>query len=120
MAIPEHAVPVETRGNFSVAEFPEATIPGLYAYEDPHGYPIYFVVNSSREESELDRLSDEEVTAEAEAAGARVVHSWEEYAELDSERRFGREMWTSFLAVLLGLVFAEVILEHLFTRRRNV
>lgn len=115
----EYDVPVVARDSYCVAEFPETIMPGLYAYEDPNGYPIHFVVNSSRRESELEQLSKEEVAAQAEAAGAQVVHSWKEYANLDTERRFGREMWTWFLGVLLALVFAEITLEHLFTRRKT-
>jgi hypothetical protein len=54
----------------------------------------------------------------AKAMGASVVKSFNEYRSLDQQRRFGQEIWQFLLAVMIGLVFLEMVLEQVFARRK--
>ena len=84
--------------------------PGLYLLSPPANPPLHFVVNTSRAESDLTQLTADELKAVAKPWNARVVRSWDEYHQLEQQRRFGREIWRLLLWVLLGLIFAELFL----------
>jgi len=59
------------------------------------------------------------VQSVAKAMGASVVKSYNDYRALDQQRRFGQEIWQFLLAIMVGLIFLEMILEQLFARRRG-
>lgn len=67
-------------------------------------------INGSREESLLAPLNDSELKALAARMGATLIDSTEEYARTDKVRRDGWELWRWGLAVVLGLLFAELLL----------
>ncbi|HEY6169723.1 MAG TPA: hypothetical protein VI454_16920, partial [Verrucomicrobiae bacterium] len=108
---------VEMVGTHGVVEYRDTAQPGLYTLTGPDGAPLHFVVSTSREESDLAWLSDEELGAVAKEFNAAVVTSWEEYTALDQRRRFGREAWRPLLWAVLALVCAEMVLEQWFGRR---
>jgi hypothetical protein len=113
-------VPVADRGGRAVAEFGPALRPGLYVLEVPGQGPLHFVAHTDPKESDLRRLSPEEIEAEARRLGAAAVDSWAAYRRLDQRRRYGREIWPALLAVVVGLLFLEVVLEQAFARRGAV
>ncbi len=107
------------RGTHSIAEYRDTAMPGLYTMDAADaGGVVYFVVNTSRKESDLEVLTEEQLRAEAQAVGAEVAHSWEEYRELDRNRRFGREVWMWFFVGVLALLFGELFLQQWFAKRR--
>ncbi len=112
-----HEIVLASRGGRAVAEFPRTARPGLYVLDPPGSGRIHFVVNTDRRESELLRLSDEQLDAVAKPMGAEVVRSWSEYRQLDRRRRYGQEIWQALLAALVGLVLVEVVLQQLFAGR---
>lgn len=113
----QHQVNIRERGSRGVVSFDDTRLPGMYTLKVGEDQPIHFVVNTMRSESELDQLSMDEVKEIAAAMGAGFVSSWDEYDELDSTRRFGREMWRMILIGLLAFIFLEMFLEQWFVRR---
>jgi hypothetical protein len=109
-------VPIIKKGDRGVVEFGKTQRPGLYTLSSPGGSPIHFVVNASRRESDLQKLSDKEIKDLAAQHGVALVRSGAEYKALESSRRFGREFWKSLLWVLLGLTFLELVLQQRFAR----
>ncbi|MBI1370364.1 MAG: VWA domain-containing protein [Planctomycetes bacterium] len=109
--------PIEKAGHV-VVEFNNTHRPGLYTLSADNERPIHFVVNTSRRESQLEQLSNESLDAIAKDMNATVVHTSEEYAKIDGERRHGREIWKMMLLGLLGLLFGEMLLEQLFAKGR--
>jgi hypothetical protein len=106
------------RGKRAVGTFTDTRLPGLYLVEGPGVKPVHFVVNTSREESALEQLSDEEMDGLAEMLRADVVRSGSEYEELQSRRHHGREIWRQLFWFALLLLFAELVVQRLFSRRR--
>jgi len=51
--------------------------------------------------------------------GASIVKSFNDYRSLDQQRRFGQEIWQFLLAVMVGLIFIEMLLEQLFAKRKS-
>ena len=113
-------VPVAKKGERGVVEFTKTQQPGLYTLTSPSGAATHFVVNTSRRESDLQRLTDAEIADFAKSHGVSVVHSGAEYKQLDRTRRFGSEFWRSLLWLLLALIFAELFLQQRFARVRRV
>ena len=74
--------------------------------------------NETCAESDLKLLSGEEFAQLAEQMDAEAVISSGEFLELDKVRRFGREIWKSILAAVLGLIFVEMLLQQRFARAR--
>ncbi|MEX0775551.1 MAG: BatA domain-containing protein [Phycisphaeraceae bacterium] len=108
------------RGAQAVVEYTSTRLPGLYVLE-PAGKdtaPVHFVVSTSRRESDLNLLTEDQVRAMAQPLGAQVASSLEQYHQLDKQRRFGRETWRWLFAAALGLLFAELLLQQYFTRKR--
>ena len=108
----EHKVNVSDRGERALAEFAETSRPGLYIMTGPGDEPIHFVVNTTREESDLRRWDASAVEALAEDLGASFVSSADAYTELDEHRRFGREIWRPIFWAVLMLVFLEIWLQQ--------
>lgn len=112
-------VPVVKKGERGVVEYPKTQQPGLYTLTSPSGATTHFVVNTSRRESDLQKLTDAEIADFAKSHGVSVVHSGAEYKQLDRSRRFGSEFWRSLLWLLLALIFAELFLQQRFARVRR-
>jgi len=113
-------IKVEAHGNRRAAVFTETLEPGLYVMKGTETDPIHFVVNTSREESDLETLSESEVEKMAADVGADVVRSGSEYEKLCAERRHGREVWRYFFWIAFALLFAELFLEQLFSRKTRI
>ncbi len=107
------------KGERGVVEFGKTQRPGLYTLTAAGGQPVHYVVNASRRESDLQRLSDAEIADFAKQHGVAVVHNGAEYKALDQSRRFGTELWKPILWALLGMVFVEVVVEQKFAGRRK-
>jgi hypothetical protein len=112
-------VPVVKKGERGVVEYPRTQKPGLYTLNSPSGVPTHIVVNTSRQESDLQELTDNEITDFAKAHGVAVVRSGAEYKQLDRNRRYGTEFWRPLLFLLLALLFAELLLQQRFSRIRR-
>ncbi len=113
----EHRVQATASGAFAVVQFHETKRPGEYRLVTPDGVTRHFVVTTSRRESRLDQLTDDEIEKVAEKLDARVVRSLAEYREVDAQRRHGREIWKWLMIAVLTFLFAEMFLQHWFTRR---
>jgi hypothetical protein len=115
----KHRLAVTVEGGRALAQFDETRQPGLYLLEMPDGTPIHFVVNTSRAESDLTQLAANELAAAAKPFDATIVNSWDEYRQLEQRRRYGREIWRPLLWLLLGLVFAELLLAQRTGRKKQ-
>ncbi|MDB6171962.1 MAG: Conserved hypothetical rane protein [Chthoniobacteraceae bacterium] len=112
-------LPIVKKGERGVIEFGKTERPGLYTLAGPGGGPIHYVVNASRSESDLQKLSAKEIEDLATAHHITLVHNGTEYKALDHARRFGHEFWKPLLWALLALVFLEMILAQRFARPRR-
>ena len=110
----EREVPVLQQGNRSVLEYTDTQKPGIYTLTLADGASIHSVVNASRKESDLKRLSEGEILDLARANGVDLVTSPEEYIQRDRSLRFGRELWKPLLWGLLALVLGELVLAQRF------
>jgi hypothetical protein len=110
----EREVSVLQQGDRGVLEYTDTHKPGIYTLTLADGAPIHFVVNASRKESDLKRLSDGEILDLARANGVDLVSSAEEYIQRDRALRFGRELWRPLLWGLLALVLGELVLAQRF------
>ena len=106
----------EARG---VVEYGPVFLPGLYTLTPPGGQPLHYVFNADRRESDLARLTEQEVNDLAKSHAVPVVRSLEEYKNLEHKNRFGTELWKWFLWALLAFIFLELILQRWFVRRRT-
>jgi hypothetical protein len=112
-------LPIVKKGTRGVAEFGHTEAPGVYTLRSPGGPPVHYVVNASRRESDLQRLTGNEIADLAKQHGFALVHNGAEYKSLDRSRRYGREMWKPLLWSLLGVVFLEMVIEQRFARARG-
>jgi uncharacterized membrane protein len=108
----KHKLTATNEAGRALVHFDDTRLPGLYILDTPTNVPLHFVVNTTRAESDLTQLTGDEIKAVAKPWDATVVSSWDEYREREQRRRFGREMWRPLLWVLLGLIFAELVLEQ--------
>ena len=107
-------LPVVQHGARGVLEYSNTQKPGIYTLTLPDGEGIHFVVNASRKESDLKRLSAGEIGGLAAANGVDLVSSTEEYLRRDRALRFGRELWKPLLWGLLAVVLGELVLAQFF------
>jgi hypothetical protein len=112
-------MPIIAKGTRGYTEFARTQRPGLYLLTAPDGSVIHFVVNTSRDESDLRQLTDNERRELAKSLNASLVNSVKEYQQLDRGRRFGREIWRPLLWALLALAFTELFLQQWFARRTS-
>lgn len=114
-------LPITKKGTRGVVEYSRTQEPGLYLLQAPGGEPVHYVVNASRIESDLQKLSETEMTAFAQRHNVTIVHNDAEYQQNEHLRRYGREIWKPILWLLLLLSFAELILQQRFAgiRRRT-
>ena len=113
-----HTVRTSAQGNQSVVRFDRTGQPGVYTLTGPDAKPIHFVARARRGESDLRRLTPEELTEVAESLGAEVVTSAKEFLTNEHKRRHGREVWRYLLAALVALMFSELFLQQSFARVR--
>lgn len=113
----KHKLTATNQAGRALVNFSDTKRPGLYILDAPTN--VHFVVNTSRAESDLAQLNADELKAVAKPWNANIVNSWDEYREREQRRRFGREVWRPLLWTLLGLIFAELILEQRVGRLRR-
>ena len=106
-------------GNLLMARYEGTRRPGVYSMSTPDAEEIHFVATTSREESDLASLDQEELTTLADNMGATVVESPGEYLEQDRLRRNGRDIWKHLLTALLVFMFLELVLQQRFSRVRS-
>ncbi|MEA3212525.1 MAG: hypothetical protein QOE70_5582 [Chthoniobacter sp.] len=111
-------VAIVKKGERGVIEFTKTQQPGLYTLIPPDGRPQFYVVNASRRESDLAKLTDKEISDLARAHGFALVSNGTEFKQLDHSRRFGMEFWRPLLWAILGLIFLELFLQQRFARVR--
>jgi hypothetical protein len=80
---------------------------------------IRFAVNTPQAESDPALLERGEIEALARGGGARLIDSASQYLEQERQRRYGSELWKPLLALVLALVFAEILLEQRLARRAS-
>lgn len=112
-------LPIVKKGERGVVEYPKTQQPGLYTVTPPGGAPVHYVVNASRKESDLARLTDQEITDLAKTHGVNLVRSDAEFKQLDRTRRFGMEFWRPLLWGLLAFLFLELFLQQRFSMARS-
>jgi hypothetical protein len=113
-------VPIVKKGTRGVAEFARTQSPGLYVLTPPDKKALHYVVNASRRESDLQKLTEKEIDDFAKAHDVKVVHNEAEYKQLEHTRRFGREFWKPLLLVLLVGCYGELLLQQKMSRARKV
>jgi hypothetical protein len=113
------------RGSQSVVEFSNTRHPGVYQISGNGFGPVKFVANASPRESMLGRMDPDDIRKRLETLTEKVdfietseANPLSQYLEIDRARTFGRETWKLLLAVVLGLVLLEVILQRIFGRGR--
>ncbi len=107
------------KGNLVTASCNNTARPGLYTVEGKGIGPIHFVVRTDRIESMLEQLSEEEIRQTAKDLGGDAVFSLEEYRTLESERTHGRGIWRYLFWAAVALLFSEMLLQLLFSRKRT-
>lgn len=112
-------VPVLKKAARGVVEFGQTQQPGLYTLTAPSGSLTHFVVNTSRRESDLQKLTPAEIADFASTHQVALVRSGAEYKQLDRTRRFGSEFWRPLLGLLLAFLFLELFLQQRFARVRR-
>jgi hypothetical protein len=136
----ERRIEAAAKGPRAVAAFAETRRPGLYVMRagamragvmqagamqpgvtqtDATPADVHFIVSTSREESNIETLSGDEIAEVATLLGADVVRSSAEYDDLQSRRHHGREIWRHVFWAALALIFLELLLEQLFARKRG-
>lgn len=105
-------------GQLSLVEFSQTQQPGVYTLKAEPAPDTHFVVQPDFAESELEKMSDDGLEELAEQLGAKVVHSFQDFEALDKDRRFGREVWTNLLWLVVLLLFAEMALQQWIGRRK--
>jgi hypothetical protein len=111
-------IPVVKKNERGVAEYGRTQRPGLYKLTPPSGQSLAYVVNASRRESDLQKLTPKEIADFAKTHGVSVVHSGAEYRALDHAHRYGLEMWRPLLWLLVAALFFEIVLQQRFARVR--
>jgi hypothetical protein len=112
-------LPIEKKGPRAAVEFSATQQPGVYALQPPGGAVVHYVVNASRRESDLQKLSSAEIAEFAREQQVGLVRNAAEFRALDQTRRFGREIWKPLLWSLLGLMFVEMVVQQRFARGRG-
>jgi hypothetical protein len=112
-------LPVVQKGARATLEFSATQQPGLYTLQPPGAGAIHYVVNASRRESDLEKLSSSEIADFARDQQVSLVRDSAQFKALDQTRRFGREMWKPLLWSLLGMMFVEMVVQQRFARARG-
>lgn len=112
-------LPVVKKGTRGVVEFARTQEPGVYTLLPVSGQPLHFVVNASRKESDLEKLSAEAMAKFGVDHGVSVVHSEAEFHQAEQLRRYGHEVWQGVLWLLLLACFGEILLQQRFAGARG-
>jgi hypothetical protein len=112
-------LPIEKKGQRAVVAFSATHQPGIYTLQPPGGAPVHYVVNASRRESDLQKLTSAEIADFAREQQVGLVHDAAQFRSLDQTRRFGREIWKPLLWALLGMMFVEMVVQQHFARARG-
>jgi hypothetical protein len=112
-------IPVVKKGARGIVEFTRTQRPGLYTLQPPTGPVLHYVVNADRRESDLSKLTDNEIGDLAKQHGVALVHNGAEFKQLEQTRRYGTEIWKTLLWTLLVLIFLELILQQIFAGVRG-
>lgn len=116
----EHELtPRADRDGMIFVDYSATTTPGIYELRpknNPDAAPRRFAFNLNTAESNLEKMSPEQVRALAERLGASYAASQDEYARLDRSRRHGAEVWQPLLIALLVFLFGEVFLQQRISR----
>ncbi len=111
---------LEPDGLFS---FSETAFPGVYSIVisqkagDRKAQDVeHFAVNAPSEESELQFLTQQQISELATATGASVAADAQELLTMQSLRANGREAWRWFLLALVALLFVELWWQQRITR----
>ena len=110
---------IAKKGERGVVEFAKTQQPGLYTLTSPDGAITHYVINASRRESDLAKLTDKEIADFAREHGVALVQNGTDFKQLDHTRRFGMEFWRPLLWTLLVLIFLELFLQQRFARVRG-
>ena len=111
-------LPIVKEGERGVVEFAQdAAARPLHAHAARRRGRLHYVVNASRRESDLQKLTDKEIADLAKAHGVALVRIGAEYKRSITRRRYGIEFWRPLLWALLGLCFVEMVLQQRFARR---
>ena len=114
----KHSLACNAKGNKAVIEFGGTQKPGVYLMHTPDSKTIHYVVTTSRDESDLTTLNQEEIQDLARDMDAALVSNFEEYRDTDRSRRFGQEIWVLLLWIVLIAAFGELFLIQYFTERK--
>ncbi len=106
------------QGTRLLVRFEGTRRPGVYSMTAADGTSIHFVANTSRDESNLGMLDDEQLNSFAADTQANVVATSDEYLEQDRLRRHGQDVWKYVLMALLAFMFLELVLQQRFSRVR--
>ncbi len=107
-----------SQGKRQLASFEHTQRPGVYAMTGPSSETLHFVAETSRDESRLEMLDEQQLASLAEALPAGVIKSHSDYLKQDHLRRNGREIWRYLLGGLLAFMFVELVLQQRFARVR--
>ena len=110
--------PSETEGR-QVLTIPPSTTPGIgriRSKANPDRPASLAIWNLDPAEGDLETYSESEVRSLAERLGIAYANNTEGYARMDRDRRLGAEIWQPLLALLLILLFFEVLLQQRITR----
>ena len=114
--------PFERKDRY-VLEFMDTRLPGIYEMKNENNIVAKFVVIPSLSESDLEKAQEEQIISTAESLSDQITHldgtdgeGWKSYLKMDAERKFGRETWQILLLVVIGLIFAEIVLLRKFGR----
>lgn len=102
--------------------FGQTAFPGVYSVSweglvDPQAMQLEnYAVNAPVEESELQFLTQPQLSEIASATGASVAADVQELLTMQSLRADGREVWRWFLLALVALLFVELWWQQRITR----
>jgi hypothetical protein len=113
------SVPVTSRDLLYESRFQSTQRPGLYTMTLPAGDVEHFVAGTSRQESDLQLLSQTQCRELAAGLSATLVPTARQYLDQDAVRRYGQEIWKYFLAGLLVLLLLEMVLQQRFAGVRS-
>jgi len=113
------SVPVTVRDQLYESRYEATQRPGLYTLTLPAGAVEHFVAGTSRQESDLQLLSQTQCRELAAGLSATLVPTARQYLEQDALRRYGEEIWKYFLAGLLAFLLLEMVLQQKFAGVRS-
>jgi hypothetical protein len=112
----KHQLTVQKKPGHGIVQFDQTLQPGLYILEKPDGKPIHFVVDTSRDESDLTLLTQKEFNDLAREMNAQPLESSSEYLQITEKRRSGQPLWQFVLTATLCMVLLEILLQQWFAK----